>query len=116
MNAEAALKSALAPLFPDGRATPHVYRGKSLEYVTWNTWTVPEVYAERKPAAARQIAQIHWHLPHGQNPSSGKCRIAQALFDEGFTWPDVTNASDDDGQHYVFECTFVNAGAAYGES
>lgn len=116
MNAEKALKTALEPIFPDGRAVPHIYTGKALEYVTWNTWTIPEVYAERLPAAARQIAQIHWFLPHGKNPSRGKVAIARALFDAGFSWPDVTNASDEDGQQYVFECTFVNAGAVYGET
>ena len=25
----------------------------------------------------------------------------------GFTWPECTDASDQDGQHYVFECETV---------
>ena len=43
-----------------------------------------------------------------------KVRIAQALSGAGCTWPNVTNATDSDGQHWVLECEYTNGGLAYG--
>lgn len=113
MNVETALKAAISPLFP---YAPNVYTGKELEYVVWNCYTISEVYAEEKPAAARYPTMVHYYLPHGKNPNPGKLALQQALFAAGFTWPSIANASDSEGQHYVLECDFVNAGGVYGET
>ena len=72
--------------------------------------------AERKPAAARYPTQVHYWLPHGKNPNPGKLALQQALFGVGFTWPVIEDASDSEGQHYVLECEYVNAGGAYGQT
>ena len=112
---DAAAYAALSPLFP-GAAWPNTCETGALEYVTWNAYTVPQVYAERLPAAARYPTQVHYFLPHGVDPTQKKLEIQRALFDGGFTWPSITNASDRDGQHYVFECEYVNAGGVYGQA
>lgn len=113
-DTEAALLAAISPVFPE--CAPHEYHGTALEYVTWNVYTLPQVYAERKPAAARYPTQVHYWLPHGKNPNPGKLALQQALFGVGFTWPVIEDASDSDGQHYVLECEYVNAGGAYGQT
>lgn len=43
-------------------------------------------------------------MPHSVNPNSKKKAIARALNNAGFTYPEINNASDDDGQHYSFDC------------
>ena len=112
-NVEEAVKRAVSPLFPCEAGT---YTGTALEYVTWTVYQLPQVYGEHGPAAARYPVMVHYWLPHGKNPNPGKLRISKALFDQGFTWPSVTNASDGDGQHYVFECNYVNGGGVYGQT
>ena len=113
MNVDSALKAAISSLFP---CAPNVYTGSALEYVVWNCYTIPQAFAEELPAAARYPTQVHYYLPHGKNPNPGKLQLQRALFNAGFTWPSITNASDSEGQHYVLECDFVNAGGVYGES
>lgn len=112
MNVDAAAMAAISPIFPD--CAPNEYHGDALEYVTWNAYTIPEAYGERLPAAARYPVQVHYYLPNGENPNPGKLKLQRALFDRGFTWPSITNASDSEGQHYVLECNYVNAGGVYG--
>ena len=53
-------------------------------------------------------------LPTGKNPNPTKLRIQRALYDQGFTWPSITPASDNEGQGWVFECEYMNAGGVYG--
>ena len=110
-----AAMAAISPLFPDACA-PNVYEGSAVEYVVWNAYQIPEVYAERRPAAARYPTQVHYFLPNGKNPTEGKLALQRALFEHGFTWPSGTNASDSEGQHYVLECDYINAGGVYGYS
>lgn len=110
-----AAMAAISPLFPDACA-PNVYEGSAVEYVVWNAYQIPEVYAERMPAAARYPTQVHYFLPNGKNPTEGKLALQRALFEHGFTWPSITNASDSEGQHYVLECDYINAGGVYGYS
>lgn len=114
MSTDEALTAALTPIFPE--ACPHEYHGNALEYVVWNHYALPQVYAERAPAAARYPTQVHYYLPHGKNPNPVKLQLQQALFAAGFTWPSIEDASDSEGQHYVLECEFVNAGGVYGQT
>lgn len=110
-----AAMAAISPLFPDA-CSPNVYEGSAVEYVVWNAYQIPEVYAERRPAAARYPTQVHYFLPNSKNPTEGKLALQRALFEHGFTWPSITNASDSEGQHYVLECDYINAGGVYGYS
>ena len=49
----------------------------------------------------------YWFLPAKVNPLERKRQLRQALIAAGFTAPTITPASDDDGQHYVFECEWL---------
>lgn len=112
MSVDEALKAALDPL--EIAYAPNLYTGDETEYITTNFQTIPDVYAERAPRAARYLVQVHYYLPNGRNPNATIRTISRALWNQGFTWPSVENASDDDGLHYVLECEYVNGGGFYG--
>ncbi len=112
-NTDEAIMDALSPHFP-GAVWPNKYTGKQLEYIVYNFVTLPVLHAESKPHAARHLVQVHWYLPDGKSPSSGKLKICRALYGGGFSWPSIENASDESGQHYVFECEYINGGGLYG--
>lgn len=93
--------------------SPNIYTGEEIEYIVTNYSTIPEVYADRAPHAARYLVQVHYLLPHGQNPNLMLQGISRALWEGGFTWPGIVNAGDADGQHYVLECEYVDGGGYY---
>lgn len=110
-NLDQILTEALGPLLPAG---PVEYTGEELEYIVWNYSQIGAVYAEGRPAAARYMLHVHYFLPNGKNPNLMKVLIAQALAAAGCTWPDVTNANEKSGQHYVLECEYTDGGLVYG--
>ena len=63
---------------------PIVNTGGGTEYFVWNYSVIPTVWAESRPV------------------------------DAGFTWPSLTDASDEDGQHWVLECEYTDGGGMYG--
>ena len=111
MSVDEALKAALDPL--EIPYSPNLYTGDATEYITTNFQIIPEVYAERAPRAARYLVQVHYCLPNGRNPNATIGTISRALWEQGFTWPSVENASDESGLHYVLECEYVNGGGFY---
>lgn len=112
-NLDQILLEALDTVLPDC-AVPVLYTGEALEYIVWNYEQLGQVFADGRPDAARYLIQVHYFLPNGQNPNAKKVSIAQALAGAGCTWPDVTNASDKEGQHYVLECQYTDGGLVYG--
>ncbi len=114
-NVDNALMDALSTVL-SGKVYPNVYTGSATEYIVTNYTTIPTVYAERVPAAARYLVQVHYYLPTGVNPNAKKLAIQTALFSAGFTYPSITPAHDREGQHWVFECEYVNAGGFYGDT
>lgn len=113
MTTDAAIKAALETILP---LYPNKYTGTELEYIVYNYSTIPEVFADSVPHAARYLVQVHLYLPDKKNPNPYKLAISRALKEHGFTWPSITNASDGDGQHYTFECSYVNGGGYYGDT
>ena len=114
-NVDNALQDALSSILP-GCVYPNVYVGTAVEYIVTNYTTLQAAPGENGPAAARYLVQVHYYLPTGQNPNAKKLAIQQALFAEGFTWPDITPAHESQGQHWAFECEYVNAGGVYGQT
>lgn len=112
MNVDTMLQQALSPVFPDA-VFPNTYTGPLLEYVVYNYQIIPEVFAERAPRAARYVIQVHYYLPHKQNPRAGFQALSRALFNAGCTWPGMVNGSDSDGQHYILECEWTDGGGYY---
>lgn len=113
MSCDKAINTAFASILP---LFPNVYTGDQLEYLVYNYEVIPEVYAESVSHASRYLIQLHLYLPDKVNPNTYKLSIITACVSGGFTYPSMTNASDQDGQHYVFEFEYVNAGGLYGET
>lgn len=113
MNTDNAIKAALEGVLP---LFPNQYTGNELEYLVYNYSTIPDVFAEGVPHAARYFVQVHLYLPTKRNPNALKLQISRALHDAGFTWPSIENASDREGQHYTFECYYTNGGGFYGHT
>lgn len=112
MSCDEAISSAFGQILP---LFPNVYTGKELRYLVYNYYVIPDVFADSVAHAARYSVQLHLYLPHKENPNPVKLSIINACLNT-FTFPSMTNASDKDGQHYVFEFEFVNAGGLYGET
>ena len=108
-----ALQRALSPIFPDA-VFPHMYTGPLVRYVVWSYNQVGEVWAEGVPCASRYLVQVHFYLPHKEDPREAILAMERALFDEGFTWPIPTDSTDADGQHWVLECEYTDGGGFYG--
>ena len=107
------LQAACETVTP-GAVFPDVYTGALLKYIVWNYSVIPAVYAESVPHAARYTVQVHYYLPHKENPQAAILTLSRALSDRGFTWPTVTDATDSDGQHWVLECEYADGGGYYG--
>ena len=86
---------------------PNIYDGEALEYIVFAYSERGGCFGDDEPDENILSVQVNYYLPHGQNPKAKKRLIRQALFELGGTWPEITNASDEEGQHYVFEfeCT-----------
>lgn len=113
MSCDEAINGAFGGILP---LFPNVYTGKELSYLVYNYYVIPEVFADSAAHAARYSIQLHLYLPHKTNPNETKLSIIGACVSNGFTFPGMTNASDGEGQHYVFEFEYVNAGGLYAET
>ena len=98
---DGALREALTPIV--GLVKPNLYDGAATEYIVFNYDEVGVLNADDRPRAVVYRVMVHLYLPHGENPQTKKNAIREALHDAGATWPEITNASDSEGQHYVFE-------------
>lgn len=115
MSLDKRLRVALTGIVPV--IEPHQYRGTELEYATFNYSQLPDLIADSAPRVARYIVQVHWYLPlqpQGDvdtvNPNATKALIAAALARACGTWPSIEDATDNDGQHYVFELEAMEGG------
>ena len=98
--------SVLAP-FGDPVA-PQVYTGAELRYYTFNFDVIPTGFAGNCPAFWKVLAQIHFFCPLEENSLARRTATAKALEAAGLGWPEVIDASDKDGQHFVFECEYIS--------
>lgn len=93
----AAVLSVVAVCVPD------FYDGDEAVYCTYNITENPEGFGDNTPHLIRHMAQLHLFLPLKQDSRATRRGLCRSLAAAGFTYPSVTNASDADGQHYVFE-------------
>lgn len=74
------------------------------EYCTFNFPLEPEALADDAAQLQRALVQLHYLAPLKANTVTTRRALWQALAAvEDFTAPDITNATDHTGQHYVFE-------------
>lgn len=113
MSCDEAIVAAFGSILP---LYPNVYTGDALEYLVYNYYVLPDVYADSISRASRYSIQLHYYLQHKVNPNPTKLSIITACIENGFTYPSMTNAGDREGQHYVFQMEYVNGGGYYGDT
>ena len=101
MSIDVTIRNAITPIAPIVK--PNIYTGSETEYIVFNYSELPTLHADGRPHAIRYLVQVHWYLPLKTNPNTKKKQIKNALHGAGFTYPSTTNASDGEGQHFVFE-------------
>jgi len=105
MSINSIIKTTLAPVTSE--IEPDVYSGTADEYITFNYFTTGYNFADNAPQHERYNVQVHYFCPLTKNSLAIRKQIKQFLFAAGFTWPSVTDATDGDGQHWVFECEYL---------
>ena len=98
--------AAVTPVVAE--CVPDHYTGDALEYCTYNFDELPVAHGDNQPHAIRYLVQLHWYLPLGRRPLTTKRALRRAILAAGFTYPSVENASDELGQHFVFEFEAVD--------
>lgn len=84
--------------------------GNEEEYITFNPASDrAEGFADDTPFAVVTAMQIHWFLPSSKNYLSEKKAIRNALFEAGFSYPEVTVIPESkERRHIIFECEIEN--------
>lgn len=101
MSMEARIKAAVAPVVPEVYANG--YKGDAPIYCTFTTTEIPDGFGNNRAHAVRYLVQLHLFLPYRTDPYEKKVGLRRAIIAAGFTTPTITNASDNEDQHYVFE-------------
>ena len=109
MSLNSTLKTALESIAP---TAPDVYLGDETTYIIFNYNSIPADFGNDAPAHERYLVQVHLYCPHSVNSLSMRRSIKTALTGAGFTWPAYENASDEEGQHHVFECEIAQEAGA----
>lgn len=81
----------------------NTYTGTDETYLVFNYTMVPDAYSDDEPEYNRYLCQVHFYAPFTFNSIAISQQIKQVLEDAGFTYPEQTDASDEEGQHIVFE-------------
>lgn len=100
-----ALKSLGLPI------AERLYEGEKTEYITFN-WADDraEDFGDDIPTEDVAYMQIHYICPWSKDYKETKRSIRQLLHTAGFTWPEVTDASEESARirHFVYECEIEN--------
>lgn len=78
-------------------------------YFAFTTRASPDDFGDDKPHADVVSVMLHFYAPYTRNTQALRRKIRRAIFDAGFTYPNMTDASEperaSDGteQHIVFE-------------
>lgn len=86
---------------------PDLYTGNEKKYFTYNyADDRGSLFGDNEPGAAIASVQVHFFLPLKENFIKEKNKIREALFQQGFTYPEVTVVTEPENQirHIIFEC------------
>lgn len=97
----AALSPAGLPVYPD------IYPGKESSYYTFHYDLLPRQPADNRPLFYLALIQVHLHAPLKQDTVSLRGQTVRLLTGNGFLWPEIVNATDENGQHFVFETEII---------
>lgn len=111
MNIEAQVKAAL-DAFGDPvekSVLDAASRERPARYYTFSCNSLGDDFGDDVPGCERCLVSVHLFAPLNENCIRRVRKTKRALFAAGFTWPEVVDATDQDGQHYVFECEGIQA-------
>ena len=111
MNVNEVIIQAVTPIVPV--CVPDIYRPDAGEepaevYCVFNYTEAAALFADDEPQAVDYLIQLHLYLPPRQTPIRLKRQLRRAMLDAGFAAGDFTNASDEEAQHYVLECRWMD--------
>lgn len=84
-----------------------VATGDVQRYYAFNYTTLGADYADNDPSHERYLIQVHFFCPNSYDTVERVKQTKRSLRSAGMTWPEMTNASDENGQHVVFECEYA---------
>lgn len=102
MSVDEKIRNALLPFGDPVKNT--VYIGDKKRYFTFQYSSFGGDFGDDAPSHEKYLVQVHFFAPLSENVTKRVRAVKQALASAGFTWPEVTNADDEDGRHRVFEC------------
>lgn len=105
MNVNNLIISTLSPIVAD--VVPTKYTGTATTYITFNYEDDRGVaFADDTPIADVAYLQIHLFCPRTSNYHSKKTQIRKALFNAGFSYPQITSLYEDETEtnHIIFQC------------
>lgn len=73
------------------------------KFFVFNYTSLPDNFGDNEPQHERYLVQIHLFAPHKENTVRVRKQCKQCIFEAGFTFPSMVDASDETGQHWVFE-------------
>ena len=107
MSLEERIREAVTPIVPEFAAD--VYTGDADSYCVLNATEMPDGFGDNRPHAIRYLVQLHWYFPLRTDPRVTKRALREAIGGlRCYTWPTVTDATDRDGGHLVFEFQAVD--------
>lgn len=109
MSIWARVKAALAP-FGDP-VEKSLFSAAGRRYYAFTCSSFGDDFGNGAPGHERWLVSVHFFAPLGGNWNGRVRATKEALFAAGFTWPEFTDATDQDGQHFVFECETAEPGA-----
>lgn len=86
----------------------NVSTGEEETYFVITLNTLPADFADDSPQHLVNLVMLHLYAPHDLNTVTLRKQIAHSLEGAGFTYPSITDASDEK-QHLVFECQGTEA-------
>lgn len=100
------IEAAVKPIVPI--CVPRLYGGVATEYCTYNYTETPDSFGDDTAEVLRCSVQVHWVFPWSPGISEtdavkAKKKALRRVLGAVMTSPAVTNAGDDEWEHYVFE-------------
>ena len=101
MDVPERIREAVLPIVPV--CVPGIYQGDEQVYCTFNDSRSPEEVGDNRVTLIAHQVQLHYFLPWPDDPRRTIKALCRAVEEAGFTYPEVADASDVDGQHYALE-------------
>jgi hypothetical protein len=94
--------SALAPLSLP--CDPDVHTGDAEEYLTFSCESTGDEFGDDAPLVERYNVVIHYCCPLSTDSVAKREQIKRLLSAADFSWPDMIDSTDENGQDWIFEC------------